>query len=92
MYGDYIENISDQISGFAREAADATKKISEQYGFSYDVAARVVQAGAMAMAADGLHHIFLSMNENVLGRDIKEAADTIWHGLATVADALEKKK
>lgn len=52
-----IENISDQLEGYAQEAASTIKAIARQYDMTINQAAAAVQITAMAMQADALHHV-----------------------------------
>ena len=61
---DRIENISDQLEGYAQEAASAIRAIAGQFDLTIDQAAVAVQIAAFAMHADTLHHVDGAIREH----------------------------
>lgn len=52
-----IENLSDQLSGYAEEVASAAQKISTKYNLSIDQAIKCVEIATNDMKVDVLHSI-----------------------------------
>lgn len=59
-----IENISDQLEGYAQEAASTINAIARQYDMTINQAAAAVQIAALAMQADALHHVDEAIREH----------------------------
>ena len=59
-----IEHFSDQLEGYAQEAADTIKAIARQYDMTINQAAAAVQIAAMSMQADALHHMEDAIREH----------------------------
>ena len=51
-----IENLSDQLKGYAEEVARAVESISEQYEITREFALLIVQTGIENMKIDVEHH------------------------------------
>lgn len=60
-----IEHISDQLTPYAYEVADAVIKIQNSYKFSDEIAVQVVKIAAMEHIADALHHAEGQINDVV---------------------------
>ena len=54
-----IENISNQLHGYAQEAVDVIKRISKEYGLDFNEAAKAVEIAAREQLADVFHHCYL---------------------------------
>lgn len=57
MAGNRIENISDQVDGFAFEVANAIRDVMKTHNLTFEQAARVVELGIENMKTDELHHL-----------------------------------
>lgn len=51
-----IENLSDQLEGYAQEVATTVKKISKQYDVTESFAMRITEAAINDMMMDIKHH------------------------------------
>lgn len=51
-----IENLSDQLEGYAQEVASTVKKISNQYDVTESFAMRITEAAINNMMVDVKHH------------------------------------
>lgn len=52
-----LENISDQLHGYAQEAADTICKIAKEYNMSKELSAAAVGIAAVAQLTDVFYHI-----------------------------------
>lgn len=57
MAGSRIENISDQVDGFAFEIANAIRDVMKNHGLTFEQAARCVELGIENMKTDEMHHL-----------------------------------